>query len=458
MGTVLNALPATASVTLTNHTTISLPINWALAGTSFNSAPGAVNQFEWALTLGTILPGTVATTGAIDVTNFHVLPVIMKYDAPSWVMNFQYDFQFEATGLPVPTWAYAGALPPGLTLSESGLLTGIPTTVGESTFTVTAETPNGSDSKEITLQIFSTGTAPVITVYEPPDAVDGRPYSFRFEASGTPPPTWSVAEGSNLPPGLTLDADGTLSGVPIFSDEFTFTVVASNGAGQSATREVTLGIHARRAVNSTTPTMSISNEFADRGEEVTVQFRVDNNPGFANMVFSVDFPDDLTLVSYESHPTLLEGRQFPGLEDDQHGIYLGWIAGNENFYSEGPVLTLTFMVNPNAQRGFKPITAVFESYHGYEFPTDENKVELTDFVISSGGVTVREFLLGDIDGDGRITSADATLLARWLIGQYVAIDSEVADLDGKGIRSFTLTLLSRWLVGHDVSHHMVNGP
>ena len=67
--------------------------------------------------------------------------------------------------------------------------------------------------------------------------------------------------------------------------------------------------------------------------------------------------------------------------------------------------------------------------------------------------------LGDIDGDGRVTSADASAFARFLvsyseaeIAQMVANgekDMEVWDIDGDGaITPADLTLLVQWLVGH----------
>jgi len=436
----------------------TLPINWTFAGDTFNATPGAVNDFRWELVLGNILPRGFETSGIISVTNYSSLIEITNYAAPNGVRMSPYSFQFAAASSSPATWAVTnGTLPFGLSLNTSGLLSGTPTTVGSSTFTVTAATPTGSDSKTITIEILATGQPPQITAFSPPNAVDGHSYSYRFQASGVPEPTWSLAEGSVLPSGLTLNANGLLSGVPVFSESYNFTVVASNGMGTNATREITFGIEARTAVsNTTTPTLTISNSFADRGELVTVQFRVDNNPGFANMVFRVDFPEELTLVGFNSHPTLLDNRQFPEPEDDQHDNYFGWIAGTENFFEHGSILELTFAVSPTAQFGFKPITAVFESHRGQEFPSNEDEVELMNFEIASGGVTVRRLILGDIDGDGRVTSADATLLARWLLRQYVTIDYEAADLTGNGVELSSLSLLARWLVGHDVSHLMVN--
>src|SRR5260221_10876005 len=65
----------------------------------------------------------------------------------------------------------------------------------------------------------------------PPAGVATNPYEgFSFSASGGSPPfTWAVTSGA-LPGGLTLTADGTLSGTPSAVGPFAFTVTATDSA------------------------------------------------------------------------------------------------------------------------------------------------------------------------------------------------------------------------------------
>jgi len=66
-------------------------------------------------------------------------------------------------------------------------------------------------------------------------------------------------------------------------------------------------------------------------------------------------------------------------------------------------------------------------------------------------VCVGDCILGDINGDGRVTSLDATWLARHLIDNNIKICAYAADFYGDGnIGVGHVTLLARWLVGHDV--------
>ena len=71
----------------------------------------------------------------------------------------------------------------------------------------------------------------VITTTSLPNAVEGQSYSFQLMASGgSGNYTWSLAPGSNaLPMGITLSANGLLSGTPSVAGSFSFTVqVQSN--------------------------------------------------------------------------------------------------------------------------------------------------------------------------------------------------------------------------------------
>lgn len=67
------------------------------------------------------------------------------------------------------------------------------------------------------------------------------------------------------------------------------------------------------------------------------------------------------------------------------------------------------------------------------------------------------FLLGDTNGDGRVTSADVNVIARILLAGDVLLTENssmshlAADVDGDGIITpQDMTLLAKWLMGHDV--------
>ncbi|MFZ2492074.1 MAG: ice-binding family protein [Thermoanaerobaculia bacterium] len=134
----------------------------------------------------------------------------------------------------------AGALPPGLTLTPGGVLSGTPTLNGSYTFTVTATDAAGC----IGTRIYSLlANCPVITVGPaalPPASV-GNPFGpVQMTASGgTGPYTFSVI--GSLLPGLTLTPTGVLSGTPTSIGPATFTITATDSAGCAGSRTYTLG-------------------------------------------------------------------------------------------------------------------------------------------------------------------------------------------------------------------------
>ena len=80
---------------------------------------------------------------------------------------------------------------------------------------------------------------PEITVDALPNGITGQPYTFQFNASGTTPITWTHT--GNLPAGLALSESGLISGTPTKAGSSTFTVIATNSAGQ-ASRKFTLQV------------------------------------------------------------------------------------------------------------------------------------------------------------------------------------------------------------------------
>jgi LPXTG-motif cell wall-anchored protein len=170
------------------------------------------------------------------------------------------------TGQPYPTHTFAasggtgpytlslrsGSLPVGMALSSAtGKLSGAPTTPGSYTFGVRLTDANGFFAdQDVTVVIAAPAAA--ITSGAPPRGTVGTDYSFRFTAAGDSGITFSVTAG-DLPAGLDLAADGTLSGTPETAGSATFTVRAT-GTASSATVEVTVVIDAAPA----TPTPSAS--------------------------------------------------------------------------------------------------------------------------------------------------------------------------------------------------------
>jgi hypothetical protein len=141
-----------------------------------------------------------------------------------------------AGGTGTPTFAVTdGDLPPGLTLSADGTISGTPTEAGDYTVTITA-TADG-ESAQVTLTITIAPAPLSFTVDELPAGEVDQPYEQTLTTEGgTEDPTFTITDG-DLPPGLELSEDGVISGTPTDAGDYTVTITATAG---EETAEVTL--------------------------------------------------------------------------------------------------------------------------------------------------------------------------------------------------------------------------
>ena len=164
-----------------------------------------------------------------------------------------YNDAVSATGYPVPTYSVtSGSLPAGLTLNQTtGALTGTPTVTGIYNFTITAANSVGTYQMPQSMQLQA---APKFAKFEFPNQLTlGQTVAAKVSASGFPVPTYRIASGS-LPEGLTLDSgSGEINGTVTNGGDFTFTVIASNEAGNDLTTEVKgkiAGVDSKIALNA----------------------------------------------------------------------------------------------------------------------------------------------------------------------------------------------------------------
>ena len=77
-----------------------------------------------------------------------------------------------------------------------------------------------------------------------PDGTVGQEYTAELSATGgTAPYTWSIDAGSALPDGLSLSADGTISGTPTTEDLDEVTFKVTDGGGLMASKKLTLTVN-----------------------------------------------------------------------------------------------------------------------------------------------------------------------------------------------------------------------
>jgi hypothetical protein len=151
---------------------------------------------------------------------------------PICKVGVPYSYIFLVTGgLPPYSFAIQGMVIPGLTFDQNtGTLAGTPTTTGQYSFTVRvfdSQVPPNTDTETYTLECID----PLqITTESPlPDGEVGVAYSQQLQAQGGvpcvggPPYNWTFESGF-LDPGLTVNANGTITGTPTTPGTYNFLV------------------------------------------------------------------------------------------------------------------------------------------------------------------------------------------------------------------------------------------
>jgi hypothetical protein len=211
----------------------ALPAGLVLSdGGVLSGTPTQSGSFTFSVTATS---GPVSGTETFALTVLAPVSIIAPASLPDGVKHATYPSQtFTASGgTGTYTWTVvSGALPAGITLSASGVLSGTPTTYGNFSFTVQATSGASSATRAYSLKILF----PVsITTSSPlPYAKKGHSYSKQLQATGgTGSYTWSITGGA-LPAGLTLSSSGLLGGKPTVTGTFTFTVAAVSGAASAS--------------------------------------------------------------------------------------------------------------------------------------------------------------------------------------------------------------------------------
>ncbi len=213
-------------------------------------------------------PSPPATTGGLpNITTATILP-----NGTSGVAYYQPLTASGGTGY--YTWTvYSGALPPGLSLSSSGVISGTPTT-GGSAMTVTirlTDSAGAAGIKSLSIKIdgavVSTPTTPppsppattgglpnITTATILPNGTSGVAYYQPLTASGgTSYYTWTVYSGA-LPPGLSLSSSGVISGTPTTGGSaMTVTIRLTDSAGAAGIKSLSIKIDGAVVSTPTTP-------------------------------------------------------------------------------------------------------------------------------------------------------------------------------------------------------------
>ena len=182
-------------------------------------------------------------------------------------------------------------------------------------------------------------------------------------------------------------------------------------------------------------TLTVGSLAAQPGQTIALPITLSGNPGLCGLNFALAYDKTaLTLTDYDCLGQLLS------VSDWTVGVGAGekalWLQSDPT-EGNGEVLTLVFQVADQAPQG--ELTVTLEEVLAVEEGGSSPQVR-----VCPGIVTITSGMAGDVNGDGRVTFADAQRLRRFLSGQEVAIQNGSADLNGDGlVNLLDLQLLQR---------------
>lgn len=190
-------------------------------------------------------------------------------------------------------------------------------------------------------------------------------------------------------------------------------------------------------------TITVDSVSALPGSTVEVNVEIKNNPGILGATLKLSYGEGLTLTN------AVQGEALDCLTMTKPGrftspCYFAWDGQeiSDSQIKDGVILTLTFEVAEDADSSTElPVSIEYE----YGDVADVN-LDFVTLDISNGGVTVIDYVPGDLDGNRKVNSLDVILLRRYITGGYDVVintlaanvnrDSKINTLDVIAIRRF----------------------
>ena len=261
--------------------TITLPVNSITLNGSGTEANGLISSYKWTQasgpSSGTIANSTSASTtvtGLVAGVYKFVLtvadssgltatdtmqatvnaalpaPVITSGVAVSITVGVGYSYSITASNTPVSYGATG--LPSGLSINTStGVISGMPTTIGVSDVTISATNSGGTGTTTLIITIINAvPTAPVISGSTSISGTVSTSVSYTITASNSP----TSYGATGLPTGLSINTStGVISGTPTSSGTSNVAISAIN-AGGTGTKTLTITINPLAPVISSNST------------------------------------------------------------------------------------------------------------------------------------------------------------------------------------------------------------
>lgn len=211
-----------------------------------------------------------------------------------------------------------------------------------------------------------------------------------------------------------------------------------------------IGICSVSAYAESTNHIYAHNAKAKAGDTVEIPFYATTTDSVACLTFAPDF--DYTALELVSVECSISSGSFLYNENPTNPKFI-WYNTEDVSLPQGEALfTLKFTVKDGAREGTYPITLLFNendicNANGSRIPLQ----------VEAGELTIFRYLLGDVNNDQSVSSADVVCLARYLVYLETEINTYGADVNkDTNVDGRDLIKLARHMVGAELIEDLLN--
>ncbi len=191
----------------------------------------------------------------------------------------------------------------------------------------------------------------------------------------------------------------------------------------------------------------VSQVTAAAGDTVDVTISLKNNPGITSLKLKVAYDSVLTLTSVVHNSAI--GSNFQTSPQLTSPVTLNWYNGASDTTGDWVFVTMTFAVADTAAEGTYAVTATYD-------PDDVCNIagDNVSFAVMDGGVTVANYIPGDINNDKKVNNKDLIRLFQYLSDWDVEVQEQALDINNDGkVNNKDLIRLFQYLSDWDVEIH-----
>ncbi|MFZ1612912.1 MAG: Ig domain-containing protein, partial [Holophaga sp.] len=188
-----------------------------------------------------------------------------------------------------------GSLPPGMTLNAiTGVVSGTPTTAGVFPLTINlANAAGGHVAVPVTITVSQSGSTALVAAYTDAVGPVGTALTVTPNVTAGGPVVVATLTSGSIPPGMVLNANGSISGTPTTPGTYSAEISLRNASGALTTQHVTITIY---AVGATALSASYIDYITTVGSVVTVMPTVGSGgPVVGAQLATGSLPPGLTL-------------------------------------------------------------------------------------------------------------------------------------------------------------------